>query len=64
VCGLLGYAFGGALVSEKHANFIVNPRGDARAADIEALIHRVRAIVAEKTGIELEPEVRVIGDAA
>jgi UDP-N-acetylmuramate dehydrogenase len=63
-CGLKGYAIGGAQVSEKHANFIVNPRGDARAADIEALIHRVRAIVAEKTGIELEPEVRVIGDAA
>ena len=55
---------GGASVSEKHANFIVNPNGIARASDIEALIAHVRKVVAEKTGVMLEPEVRIIGVAA
>jgi UDP-N-acetylmuramate dehydrogenase len=59
--GLKGLAVGGAKVSEKHANFIVNT-GKAKAADIEALIERVRAAVAERTGIALELEVRVIGE--
>ena len=61
-CGLKGFAIGDARVSEKHANFIVNPKGTARAADIEALIGEVRRIVREKTGVDLEPEVRIIGD--
>jgi UDP-N-acetylmuramate dehydrogenase len=63
-CGLKGYAAGGARVSEKHANFIVNPEGRARAADIEAIIAHVRATVREKTGVDLEPEVQVIGERA
>jgi UDP-N-acetylmuramate dehydrogenase len=63
-CGLKGYATGGARVSEKHANFIVNPEGRAKAADIEAIIAHVRATVRTQTGIDLEPEVQVIGDAA
>jgi UDP-N-acetylmuramate dehydrogenase len=63
-CGLKGLERGGARVSEKHANFIVNPRGAARAADIEWLILEVRRIVLEKTGVELVPEVRIVGDAA
>jgi UDP-N-acetylmuramate dehydrogenase len=62
--GLKGYAVGGARVSEKHANFIVNPERRASAADIEAIILHVQRIVAEKTGVELEPEVRIIGEAA
>jgi len=62
--GLKGVAIGGARVSEKHANFIVNPERRASAADIEALILHVRRVVAEKTGVELEPEVRIIGEAA
>ena len=49
-------------MSEKHANFIVNPGGAARAADIEALIAHVRDTVRARTGVELEPEVRVIGE--
>jgi UDP-N-acetylenolpyruvoylglucosamine reductase len=61
-CGLKGYAIGGARVSEKHANFIVNPEGKARAADIEALIEHVRNAVADRTGVRLEPEVRIVGE--
>jgi UDP-N-acetylmuramate dehydrogenase len=63
-CGLKGLARGGARVSEKHANFIVNPNGAARASDIERLIETVRATVRERTGVELESEVRIVGEAA
>jgi UDP-N-acetylmuramate dehydrogenase len=59
-CGLKGKNQGGAHVSEKHANFIIN-EGHATAADIESLIQEVRAIVQEKTGIQLTPEVCIIG---
>ena len=62
-CGLKGHAIGDARVSEKHANFIVNPTRRARAADIEALIAHVRATVHAATGVDLEPEVRIIGEA-
>ena len=62
-CGLKGHAIGGTRVSEKHANFIVNPRGHAKAADIEALIKFVRETVRAKTGVELEQEVRIVGQA-
>ena len=58
--GLKGYRIGGAQVSEKHANFIVN-LGEAKAADIEALIAHIRKTVSEKQGVELQQEVRVIG---
>ena len=60
-CGLKGFAIGAASVSEKHANFIINA-GGARAADIEAVIAHVQATVAQKTGIRLEPEVKIIGE--
>ncbi len=60
-CGLKGLARGGARVSEKHANFIVNPRGAGTASDIEWLIETVRATVREKTGVELQAEVRIVG---
>ena len=59
-CGLKGCAVGAAVVSEQHANFIINS-GGARAADIEALIAQVRGTVAQQTGIELEPEVKIMG---
>jgi UDP-N-acetylmuramate dehydrogenase len=62
-CGLKGLERGGARVSEKHANFIVNPEGKACAADIEFLIESVRQKVKEGTGIELIPEVRIVGEA-
>jgi UDP-N-acetylenolpyruvoylglucosamine reductase len=61
-CGLKGHPIGGARVSEKHANFIVNPAGKAKAADIEALIVFVRKTVLAKTGMNLEPEVRIVGE--
>jgi UDP-N-acetylmuramate dehydrogenase len=60
-CGLKGYALGGASISDKHANFIVNA-GNARAADIEALIEVAHSAVRRKFGIELEREVRIIGE--
>lgn len=61
--GLKGRRIGGALVSEKHANFIVNA-GKATAADIEALIDEVRATVLQRSGVALEPEVRIVGEPA
>ena len=61
-CGLKGRAMGGARISARHANFIVNP-GGARAADIEALIALAERTVKEKFGIALEREVRIVGDA-
>lgn len=62
VSGLKGAIIGGAQVSEKHANFIVN-LGNASAADIEALIERVKTTVHEKQGVELIQEVKVIGES-
>lgn len=62
--GLKGADEGGARVSEKHANFIVNPGGVANAGAIERLIGRVQAEVREKFGVELVREVRIVGDAA
>jgi UDP-N-acetylmuramate dehydrogenase len=62
-CGLKGFARGGARVSEKHANFIVNPKGAARASDIEWLIDAVRTSVRNRTGVDLQPEVRIVGEA-
>lgn len=59
-CGLKGKCIGGACVSEKHANFIIN-KGNASSADIENLIATVKATVQEKTGIGLIPEVCIIG---
>jgi UDP-N-acetylmuramate dehydrogenase len=61
--GLKGFRIGDASVSEKHANFIIN-HGEARAADIEALILHVQRTVAAKTGVELHTEVRIVGEAA
>jgi UDP-N-acetylmuramate dehydrogenase len=60
--GLKGHRIGGAEVSTKHANFIIN-RDAATATDIEALIEHVRQTVAQKYGIELVHEVRIVGEA-
>jgi UDP-N-acetylmuramate dehydrogenase len=61
--GLKGTRVGGAEISTVHANFIVN-RGGATAADVLALIERARACVRERMGVELEPEVRIVGRKA
>ena len=61
--GLKGETIGGAQVSPKHAGFIVNT-GGATAGDILALIERVQARVREKYGVELECEVRIVGENA
>lgn len=58
-CDLKGLRVGGAQVSEKHAGFIINA-GGASCADVLALIGEVRRIVREQTGVELEPEVRMV----
>lgn len=58
-CGLRGYQHGGAAISEKHCGFVVN-LGGATCADVLALCDEVRAIVKEKTGYDLEKEIRVV----
>lgn len=59
--GLKGLCIGGACVSDKHANFIVNT-GTATAADIEALIQKVQQTVEQESGVCLQTEVRIVGD--
>lgn len=61
--GLKGARVGGAKVSGKHANFIIN-NGSATAADIEHLIEQLRSEVAQRTGVALELEVHVLGEHA
>lgn len=59
--GLKGLTIGGAQVSPKHANFLVN-LGDATASDLRALIERVQAEVLARAGVTLEPEVHLAGE--
>jgi len=61
LCGLKGHRIGGACVSDKHANFIVNDQ-NASAAEIENLIEHVADKVAQQTGIKLIREVKIIGN--
>ncbi|MFB0919654.1 MAG: UDP-N-acetylenolpyruvoylglucosamine reductase, partial [Oscillospiraceae bacterium] len=57
--GLKGYAVGGAQVSEKHAGFVIN-RGEASFDDVIRLMELIREKVYVRTGIMLEPEVKII----
>lgn len=59
--GAKGLSVGGASVSSKHANFVVAAEG-TRAADVVTLIREVSDIVADRTGVRLEPEVHLVGD--
>lgn len=61
-CGLKGKRIGGAIVSEKHANFIIND-DKAKAADIESLINFIQKVVAERCGVLLQPEVWIVGES-
>jgi len=61
VAGLKGHSIGGASVSEKHANFIINS-GAASASDIENLVNDVAARVLQQTGIALRHEVHIVGE--
>jgi UDP-N-acetylmuramate dehydrogenase len=61
--GLKGHRIGGACVSDKHANFILNT-GKATAGDIEALIEFVLQRVQAVHGVRLAPEVRIVGERA
>ncbi len=60
-CGLRGYGIGGAQISDKHSGFIIN-RGGATCSDVLALIKYIQTTVDEKFGVQLEPELRIIGD--
>ncbi len=60
-CGLKGYRIGDAYVSEKHAGFLVNT--GSSSADYLELIRTVRRIVEERTGVQMEPEIRILGEA-
>ena len=62
-CDLKGFCIGGACISEKHANFIVNT-GNASAADIEALIAHAANTVEKQQGVKLQREVRIIGEVS
>jgi UDP-N-acetylmuramate dehydrogenase len=59
--GCAGLSRGGAVISRRHANFIVN-RGGATSADIRELVRRVEESVREKSGVRLEPEIRIVGE--
>ncbi len=59
--GLKNYSIGGAMVSEKHAGFIINT-GNATCEDVLNLIEYIKKIVYEKFGVTLEPEVRILGE--
>ena len=60
-CGLKGYSVGEAQVSMKHAGFLVNNNGTS-SRDYLTLMQKVQQIVLERAGVQLEPEVKVIGE--
>ena len=61
-CGLKGYSIGGAQVSLKHAGFLVNTGSSSR--DYLELVRYVQRVVLERAGVQLEPEIRIIGTEA
>ncbi|MFN4292849.1 MAG: UDP-N-acetylmuramate dehydrogenase [Thermoflexales bacterium] len=63
-CGLKGKRIGGAMISDKHANFFINASGDARASDVKALIDLAHDAVLQRFGVDLELEVELVGEWA
>lgn len=62
LAGLVGYKVGGAQISEKHPNMIINATGQATAADVKKLIAHAQKTIAEKFQVHLEPEVRILSE--
>ena len=60
-CALKGLRLGGACVSEKHGNFIINS-GNASSIDVINLMEKVKSLVHEQRGVELQTEVQIIGE--
>jgi UDP-N-acetylmuramate dehydrogenase len=60
-CGLKGHRFGGAMVTRRHANILINA-GDATAADVRALIAHIQEVVTARTGYRLEVEIGLVGE--
>ena len=60
-CGLKGARIGGALITHRHANILINA-GGATAADVRALIAHVQEVVEQRTGYRLEPEIGFVGE--
>ena len=60
-CGLKSYQIGDAMISAKHANFIIN-KGAATAHDIEKLITHIQSVVVDHSGVHLQPEVIIVGE--
>ena len=60
-CGLKGFSVGDAMVSEKHSGFVIN-NGKASCQNVLDLIEKVKVIVKEKTNVELENEIKMIGE--
>ena len=59
-CGLKGYSVGDAMVSMKHAGFLINT--GTSSADYKTLMEKVQSIVEERAGVRLEPEIRIVGE--
>jgi UDP-N-acetylmuramate dehydrogenase len=59
--GCENYQEGDAMISQKHCNFFVN-NGNAKSSDIEKLINKVKNDVKEKTGVNLELEIKIVGE--
>ncbi len=63
-CGLKGRSIGGAMISDKHANFFVNASGEAQAGDVKALIDLAHDEVLKRFGVDLQLEVELLGEWA
>jgi UDP-N-acetylmuramate dehydrogenase len=59
--GLKNVRVGGARISQKHANFIIN-EGNATASDVMALINMIKDKVKQTSGVQLEAEVKIVGE--
>ncbi len=61
ICNIRGKSFGGAMVSNRHCNFIINSNGKATSSDVHSLLRLMQNAVFQKTGVQLHPEIQFIG---